>query len=154
MSWREHRQVTVPKTVGVLEEHINKTFAYPQDVASLLVQPQNLTKAECKRHGQEDGVGNVHENVYENNQSNGRQYQSNLHDRVWGQCSPSMMQSKLDFSDQFDTKSTACDYVWLLQETQGITHRFKGIRNIFVLLDHTWSSYYAYREGRSQTLRE
>jgi hypothetical protein len=43
-----------PKTTGVLEENINKTFAYPQDVASVcksfeivsLVQPQNLTKAE------------------------------------------------------------------------------------------------------------
>jgi hypothetical protein len=24
-----------PKTIGVLEEHINETFAYPQDVASV-----------------------------------------------------------------------------------------------------------------------
>jgi hypothetical protein len=43
-----------PKTVSVLEEHISKTFAYPQDVALVcksfeivpLVQPQNLMKAE------------------------------------------------------------------------------------------------------------
>jgi hypothetical protein len=42
------------KTVGVLEEHINKTFTYPQDVASVcksfeitkLKQPDNLTKEE------------------------------------------------------------------------------------------------------------
>jgi hypothetical protein len=42
------------KTVGVLEEHINKTFTYPQDVASVcknfeitkLKQPDNLTKTE------------------------------------------------------------------------------------------------------------
>jgi hypothetical protein len=40
------------KTVGVLEEHVNKTFTYPQDVASVcksfkivaLVQPANLSK--------------------------------------------------------------------------------------------------------------
>jgi hypothetical protein len=39
------------KTMGVLDEHINKTFDYPQDVASVcdsfeikpLVQPSNLT---------------------------------------------------------------------------------------------------------------
>ncbi len=44
------------KTVGVLEEHINKTFTYPQDIASLcktfglttLVQPPNLTDDEYK----------------------------------------------------------------------------------------------------------
>jgi hypothetical protein len=42
------------KTVGVLGEHINKTFTYPQDVASIcksfeivpLVQPANLSKEE------------------------------------------------------------------------------------------------------------
>jgi hypothetical protein len=42
------------KTEGVLEEHINKTFTYPQDVALVcksfeivaLVQPTNLTKEE------------------------------------------------------------------------------------------------------------
>jgi hypothetical protein len=41
------------KTVGVLEEHINKTFDYPQDVASVcksfavvpLTMPDNLDKA-------------------------------------------------------------------------------------------------------------
>ena len=38
------------KTVGVLKEHINKTFSYPQDVASVcktftivkIKQPENL----------------------------------------------------------------------------------------------------------------
>jgi hypothetical protein len=42
------------KTVGVLEEHINKTFTYPQDVTSVcrtlelekLTQPPNLLKVE------------------------------------------------------------------------------------------------------------
>jgi hypothetical protein len=42
------------KTVGVLKEHINKMFTYPQDVASVcksfelstLTQPPNLTKTE------------------------------------------------------------------------------------------------------------
>jgi hypothetical protein len=44
------------KTVGVLEEHVNKIFSYPQDVASVcksfeiadLVQPANLSKTDYK----------------------------------------------------------------------------------------------------------
>jgi hypothetical protein len=42
------------KTIGVLDEHINKTVSYPQDIASIcrtfkvvkLTQPTNLTKEE------------------------------------------------------------------------------------------------------------
>jgi hypothetical protein len=45
------------KTVGVLEEHINKTFTYPQDLASVckslkiepLVQPPNLSKEDYEQ---------------------------------------------------------------------------------------------------------
>ncbi len=45
------------KTVGVLEEHVNKTFTYPQDLASIcksfviteLVQPANLSKEEYEQ---------------------------------------------------------------------------------------------------------
>ena len=48
------------KTLGVVEEHINKTFTYPQDVAPVcrsfkfakLEQPANLTKLEFT-----DGMG-------------------------------------------------------------------------------------------------
>jgi hypothetical protein len=72
---------------------------------------------------------------------------------VWGQCSP-MMQSKLESLDYYDMKSTACDCVWLLQEIQGITHRFEGTRNVFISLDDAWSSYYAYMQGHNQTLHE
>jgi hypothetical protein len=47
------------KTVGVLEEHINKNFTYPQDAASIcktfvitdLVQPANLTDEQYKDMG-------------------------------------------------------------------------------------------------------
>ena len=47
------------KTVGVLEEHINKTFTFPQDVASVCkifkvvqpVQPKNLEKEELEDMG-------------------------------------------------------------------------------------------------------
>ena len=47
------------KTTGVLEEHINKTFVFPQDVASVCkvfkvtdpIQPTNLTDEEWKDMG-------------------------------------------------------------------------------------------------------
>jgi hypothetical protein len=67
---------------------------------------------------------------------------------VWGQCSP-MMQSKLKSLDHYDTKSIKCDCVWLLQEIEGITHRFEGTRNVFISLDDAWESYYAYRQGHN-----
>jgi hypothetical protein len=65
-----------------------------------------------------------------------------------------MMQSKLESLDNFGPKSDACDCVWLLQEIQGITHRFEGTRNVFISLDDAWSSYYGYRQGHNQTLHE
>jgi hypothetical protein len=45
------------KTVGVLEEHINKTFEYPQDVASIckkletaeITPPKTITKDEYEK---------------------------------------------------------------------------------------------------------
>jgi hypothetical protein len=64
------------------------------------------------------------------------------------------MQSKLESLEDYNTKSIACDCVWLLQEIQGITHRFEGTRNVFISLDDAWSSYYAYRQGHNQTLHE
>jgi hypothetical protein len=58
---------------------------------------------------------------------------------VWGQCSP-MMQSKLESLDDYETKSNTCDCSWLLKEIQGITHWFKGTRNVFISLDDAWSN--------------
>jgi hypothetical protein len=48
---------------------------------------------------------------------------------VWGQCS-SMMQFKLESLENYEEKSYKCDCIWLIQEIQGITHRFEGTRNV------------------------
>jgi hypothetical protein len=40
------------------------------------------------------------------------------------------------------------------KEIQGIPHRFEGTRNVFILLDDAWSSYYSCRQGPHQSLHE
>jgi hypothetical protein len=72
---------------------------------------------------------------------------------VWGQCSP-MMQSKLEPLENYEAKSHKCDCIWLIQEIQGITHRFEGTRNVFISLDDTWSNYYSFHQRQHQTLHE
>jgi hypothetical protein len=146
------------KTVGVLSEHINKTFQYPQDVASVcksfklttLVQPKDLSEEECKSMGKKliwetkikTYIKRVDEMV-----SNTRA----IYAIVWGQCSP-MMQSKLESLDSFSDKSEACDCIWLLKEIQGITHKFEGTRNVFISLHDAWSNYYSYKQQSDQSL--
>jgi hypothetical protein len=130
------------KTVGVLEEHINKTFSCPRDVASVcksfeiaqLVQPANLTKEE---HDTDMGKKMIWETPMKNYMKCKDLMESNtiaICAVAWGQCSP-MMQSKLESLDNFDTKNKTCDCVWLLKEIQGVTHRFEGTRNVFISLN-------------------
>jgi hypothetical protein len=147
------------KTVGVLKEHINKTFTYPQHVASIcktftivpLVQLPNLSKTEYegdmgkKMMWEETMKAFIKRTNFQ--ESNERA----VYAIVWGQCSP-MMQSKLESLDDYKTKSNTCDCSWLLKEIQGITHRFKGTRNAFISLDDAWSNYFAYWQGNKQIL--
>jgi hypothetical protein len=146
-----------PKTVGVLEEHINKTFSYPQDVASVcrsfeivpLVQPEKLTKEEYNGDMGKKMMWETSMKMYMKRTDLMESNTRAIYAIVWGQCSP-MMQSKLESLEDYNTKSIACDCVWLLQEIQGITHRFEGTRNVFISLDDAWSSYYAYRQGHNK----
>jgi hypothetical protein len=139
-----------PKTVGVLEEHINKTFSYPQDVASVcrsfeivpLVQPENLTKEEYNKDMGKKMMWEISMKMYMKRTDLTESNTRAIYAIVWRQCSP-MMQSKLESLEDYNTKSIACDYVWLLQEIQGITHRFEGTRNEN-----------AYMQGHNQTLHE
>ena len=64
------------------------------------------------------------------------------------------MQSMLESLDHFDTKSEDCDRIWILKEIQGITHKFEGTLNVFILLADAWSSYYGCRQSQMQTLQE
>jgi hypothetical protein len=149
------------KTVGVLEEHINKTFTYPQDLASIcrsfqitpLTQPANLTN---KEYEEDMGKRLMWQTAMKTYMKRVDLLESNtraIYAIVWGQCSP-MMQSKIESLDDFDAKSIACDCVWLLKEIQGITHQFEGTRNVFISLHDAWSNYYSYRQATDQTLHE
>jgi hypothetical protein len=151
------------KSVGVLGEHINKTFTYPQDIASVLcksfkilklVQPKNLPKKEYvedmgKKMIWETSTMKTYMKRKDLLESDSRA----VYAIVWRQCSP-MMQSKVESLDEFEAKSGDCDCVWLPKEIQGITHRFEGTRNVFISLDNAWSSYYSYRQGNKQTLHD
>jgi hypothetical protein len=149
------------KTVGILEEHINKTFTYPQDIASVcksfkmvpLVQPPNLSKDDYDKDMGKKMIWETQMKLYMKRvdlmESNTRA----IYAVVWGQCSP-MMRSKLESLDNYETSSDNCDCIWLLKEIQGITYRFKGTRNVFISLDDAWSGYYNYRQGPSQSLHE
>ena len=149
------------KTVGVLDEHINKTFDYPQDVASVcktfkitpIAVPTNLEKSVYEGDMARRMIWETTMKSYikrtEKLESNTRA----IYAIVWGQCSP-MMQSKLESLDEYAERSIDCDCVWLLQEIQGITHRFEGTRNVFISLDDAWESFYTYRQGPHQSLHE
>jgi hypothetical protein len=102
------------KTVGVLEEHINKTFTYPQDVASVcksfeltkLKQTDSLTKEEY-----EDDMGKrmIWETIMKRYMKRMDMMDSNMraiYAIVWA-----MMQSKLESLDVYEKKSDACDCV-------------------------------------------
>jgi hypothetical protein len=147
------------KTVGVLEEHVNKTFSYPQGVASVcksfeivqLVQPANLTKAD---YDTDMGKKMIWETSMKKHMKWKDLMESNtiaIHAIVWGQCSP-MMQSKLESLEDFKAKNKSCDCVWLLKEIQGITHRFEGTRNVFISLDDAWTDFHAFKQGQHQQL--
>jgi hypothetical protein len=154
------RQAAVPKTVGVLGKHINKTFTYPQDVSSecksfkivSLVQPAELSDNDYKKMGKkmiwEASMKTYMKRV---NFLEGNTRAS--YEIIWGQCSP-MMQSKLESLENYEEKSGKCDCIWLIQEIQGIIHRFEGTRNVFISLDDAWSDYYAFRQGQHQTLHK
>ena len=84
------------KTVGVLNEHINKTFTFPEDVASvcqsftvvLPVQPSNLTKKEYEEDMGKLLIWQTRMKTYlkrvDMQESNTR----SIYAIVWGQSSP------------------------------------------------------------------
>jgi hypothetical protein len=149
------------KTMGVLGEHVNKTFTYPQDVASVckafkivaLVQPPDLSEDDYKNSMGKKMIWETSMKTYMKRvdllESNTRA----IYAIVWGQCSP-MMQSKLESLEDYEARSDTCDCIWLIQEIQGITHRFEGTRNVFISLDDAWTAYYGFRQGQHQVLHD
>jgi hypothetical protein len=96
-------------------------------------------------------VGNINEDVHEANGPHVEQHQGNLRHRLGAMQPHVAVQARIFGGLQHEEHR---DCVWLLQEIQGITHRFEGTRNVFISLDDAWSSYYAYRQGHNQTLHE
>jgi hypothetical protein len=149
------------KTVGVLEEHINKTFLYPQDIAMVcktlaipeLVQPDNISKDDYLNDMGKKMMWEVSMKSFMKRRELLESNRRGVYAIVWGQCSP-MMQSKVESLNGFIDKSYACDCVWLLAEIRGITHKFEGTRNVFISLDDAWTSYYGYSQGHLQTVHD
>ena len=91
----------------MLEQHINKTFTYPEDIAPICrtfvivkpVQPKNLEEEEYKDMGKEM----MWEMAMKNYMKQLDLLASNTQ-AVWGQCS-AMMQSKLESLDDYESKS-------------------------------------------------
>ena len=96
------------KTVGVLEEHINKTFTNPETIAPMcktfviptIKRPKNLTKTEY-----EDDM--VKREIWKNEIKTYMKKLETLEGNkraayaiVWGQCSP-MMQAKIESVDSY-----------------------------------------------------
>jgi hypothetical protein len=106
------------KTVGVLDEHINKTFSYPQDIASIcrtfevvkLTQPANLTKEEYAEDMGKRMIWQTYMKSYMKRTDIMESNMRGIYAIVWGQCSP-MMQSKLESLDHYSTKSIQCNCI-------------------------------------------
>jgi hypothetical protein len=150
------------KTNSILEEHINKTFTFPADIAPVckagfviptIVQPPNLTEEEYKTDMGKKMIWEIEIKTFMKRRDMQESNKRAVYAIIWGQSSP-MMQSKIESLDAHKIKSEACDCVWLLQEIQGVTHKFEGTRNIFLSLDDAWSRYYTYHQSSNQTLHD
>ena len=149
------------KTVGVLEEYINKTFTYPQDVATVCktfelnepVQPTNLTDEEYKNDMGKKMIWETGMKTYMKRMDMMESNTRAIYAIVWGQCSPTM-QSKIESLEGFKTQSGVCDCIWLLKKIQGITHQFEGTRYVFLSLDDAWTAYYTTKQTDQQTLHD
>ena len=115
----------------MLEEHIIKMFTYPQDIVSIckkfeviaLQQPPNLRKEEYKDDMGKRMMWETQMKTFMKRSDMRVTNTRGIYTIVWRQCSP-MMQPKLESVEDFDTKSNACNCIWLVKEIQGITHHF------------------------------
>jgi hypothetical protein len=90
------------KTIGVLGEHINKTFTYLQDTASVcksfkvmpLVQPADLSEDDYKKMGKKM-IWEASMKTYMKQVNFLEGNTRAIYTIFWGQCSP-MMQSKVE----------------------------------------------------------
>jgi hypothetical protein len=118
------------KTLGVLQEYINKEFTFPEDVARIcddytvpaMVVPSALTADEFKDESLKY-IWKKDMDTYMKRRDEQKTNLRKIYAIVWGQCSV-LMQSKVESLEDFEAKKTACDCVWLLREIQGIAHRF------------------------------
>jgi hypothetical protein len=134
------------KTIGVPEEHINKTLEYPQDVASIckkletaeIAMPATITKDEYDNNMSKKMIWEM---SMKSSIKRLEKLESNM-PIVWGQCSP-MMQSKLKSLDAYSVESTQCACVWLLKEIQ-VLHTILKEREVCLFL---WTTHGAATTG-------
>ena len=137
------------KTVKALEEHINKTFEFPQDIAPIctnfslptLSPPPNLSAEEYKTDMAKKMIWETKMKTYLKRVDVQESNERAIYSITWGQSSV-MMQSKIESLPDFDTKNTSCDCTWLLNEIRGISHQFEATRNVFISLDDAWENFY------------
>ena len=142
------------KTVKALEEHINKTFEFPQDIAPIctnfslptLSPPPNLSAEEYKTDMAKKMIWETKMKTYLKRVDVQESNERAIYSITWGQSSV-MMQSKIESLPDFDTKNTSCDCTWLLNEIRGISHQFEATRNVFISLDDAWENFYGIRQG-------
>ncbi len=115
------------KTVRELNDHVNKTLKFCQDVASIftrfeltpLTPPDDLTEEEAKspvKRMLREAEVNLLEKRRHIVASNIRA----IYDVAWGQCSPKM-QAKLTAMNEYEEKRFAGDCIWLLKSINSIS---------------------------------
>jgi hypothetical protein len=121
------------KTVKALEEHINKTFEFPQDIAPIctifnlptLSPPPNLTEAEYTTNMAKEMIWDTKIKTYLKRIDIQESNQRAIYSITWGQSSV-MMQLKIESLNDSDAKNASCDCTWLLKEIRGISHQFEA----------------------------
>jgi len=149
------------KTVQMLADHVNKTFDYPQDVISMCKPPYSLQAISLPREPTEAEmqvaskrfIWESEMKMYMNRKLKQESNRLALFSVIWGQCSP-LMQAKLESLTMYQERRDGTDCRWLINEIQGITHRFEGTRYVYLSLDDAWTEYYNMRQGGNQTLHE
>jgi hypothetical protein len=140
--------------VKALEEHINKTFEFPQDIAPIctnfslptLSPPPKLLADDYKTDMAKKMIWETKMKTYLKRVEVQESNKHAVYSIRWGQSS-TMMQSKIELLNDFEAKNTSCDCTWLLNEIRGISHQFEATRNIFISLDDAWENFYGIRQG-------
>jgi hypothetical protein len=146
-----------PKTLEALGEYAAKNLKYPEDLQSPfreeMTKPSLVELSDLSASKKEEiiWVSNMKSFVRRS-----EELQSNLttlYAIIWGQCSEAMS-NKLYALDEYESKCSANDCVWILKEIKGVTHQFDNKRNMFLSLLDAHTAYYNCRQTQHQSNAE